>query len=341
MFSVVVPVYNVAAYLEECVESVLCQTCSDYEVILVDDGSTDGSGELCDRYASDTVTVFHQENQGRTAARHKGAELAKGDYIVFLDSDDLLDSRFLERAEQALREMPADMVQCRMQSFTELCDADSFHTWDNPIPDGTYDEGRIREEVYPHLMMDHSGRCFPRSLCAKAIRREIVLGHLPKVPAVITSGEDMCSVISMFEDIQTLSVLSDAIYLYRILPGSTSRSGDPKSLMRCASVVDFLKDCLPLAEEVLYPQYLRLCVQQAYGACLRMLRSGERKKIRAAYDEFLRQTGFDEILRQTQFTDRRLRMKKVVLQRKWFWAIRLLDGFRKGLQHGRNATAAR
>ncbi|MBO4854140.1 MAG: glycosyltransferase family 2 protein [Oscillospiraceae bacterium] len=325
LFSVVVPVYNASSYLEECIESVLHQTCPDYEVILVDDGSTDRSGALCDRYASDTVTVFHQENQGHTAARQKGAELAKGDYVVFLDSDDLLDPLFLERVRQTLDKAPADMVQCRRLSFFDLRHPNGLQVWDNPVPDGYYDVERIQQTVYPCLMMDQSGRCFPRAISAKAIRREIVLKHLPRVPAVIKTGEDMCGVISMFADIRTLSVISDAVYLYRIVPGSISRSPDPEALVRCASTVGFLKQCLPIAETVLYPQYLRLCIQQAYSACVQVLRSGERKKIRAAYDCFSRQTGFCEILRQAQFTDRRLRMKKELLQREWFWAIRFLN----------------
>lgn len=88
--SVVIPVYNVKPYLERCVNSVLRQTYKDIEVILVDDGSTDGSGELCDQIAltDNRISVIHQENQGLSGARNTGIRQAKGEYIAFLDSDD-------------------------------------------------------------------------------------------------------------------------------------------------------------------------------------------------------------------------------------------------------------
>ena len=88
--SVVIPVYNVKPYLERCVKSVLCQTYRDLEVVIVDDGSTDGSGELCDRFAAKDrrIIVIHQENQGLSAARNTGILHSTGEYIMFLDSDD-------------------------------------------------------------------------------------------------------------------------------------------------------------------------------------------------------------------------------------------------------------
>ena len=92
-FSVVIPAYNVADYLEKCVASVRAQTCADWEVLLVDDGSTDGvTGKLCDvlGQGDDRFRVIHQENGGLGTARNTGMEAARGEYLVFLDSDDYL-----------------------------------------------------------------------------------------------------------------------------------------------------------------------------------------------------------------------------------------------------------
>ena len=88
--SVIVPVYNVEKYLEECVESVLSQTFTDYELLLIDDGSTDSSGDLCDQIAKRDVRVrvIHKSNRGSSSARNKGVDEAKGEWIIFLDSDD-------------------------------------------------------------------------------------------------------------------------------------------------------------------------------------------------------------------------------------------------------------
>ena len=90
-FSFIIPVYNVVQYLDECIQSVLKQSYQDYEIILIDDGSTDGSEKLCDRYESQyqQIRVIHQKNAGVSAARNRGIQEAKGEYFIFIDSDDL------------------------------------------------------------------------------------------------------------------------------------------------------------------------------------------------------------------------------------------------------------
>lgn len=98
LISVIVPVYNVERYLRRCVDSILHQTYRNLEVLLVDDGSTDASGAICDEYAAqeECVTAVHQKNGGLSAARNTGLERAQGTYLCFVDSDDFLDSRMLE-----------------------------------------------------------------------------------------------------------------------------------------------------------------------------------------------------------------------------------------------------
>ena len=90
MVSVIIPVYNVEKYLAECVDSVLAQSCQNYEIILVDDGATDSSGRMCDEYArkDSRIRVIHQSNGGLSAARNAGLDAAQGEYVYFLDSDD-------------------------------------------------------------------------------------------------------------------------------------------------------------------------------------------------------------------------------------------------------------
>ena len=98
MISVIVPVYNTEQYLPRCIESILSQSFTDFELLLIDDGSTDGSGAICDEYAKKDyrIRVFHQENQGSAASRQFGFEKAKGLYITSVDSDDWVESQYLE-----------------------------------------------------------------------------------------------------------------------------------------------------------------------------------------------------------------------------------------------------
>ncbi|WP_273215140.1 glycosyltransferase [Helicobacter japonicus] len=98
LFSIIVPIYNVESYLKECLDSILAQTYKDFELILINDGSIDTSGEIAKTYANSHsfITLFNQENSGQSVARNKGLESAKGQYIVFIDADDRLDSKALE-----------------------------------------------------------------------------------------------------------------------------------------------------------------------------------------------------------------------------------------------------
>lgn len=118
MISVIIPVYNTAARLEACYRSIAAQTLPDWECILVDDGSTDTSGLLCDGFAAgDTrVKVIHQENRGVSAARNRGLELACGEYIAFVDSDDTVALTYLETLHAAMVSMDADLAVCGMGS---------------------------------------------------------------------------------------------------------------------------------------------------------------------------------------------------------------------------------
>ncbi len=112
-FSIVVPVYNVEQYLDTCVQSVLSQTYTGYELILVDDGSSDRCGSMCDEYAANNefVKVVHKRNGGLSSARNAGLDIANGEYVIFLDSDDFWDDdHALENIQKNLRETEADIL---------------------------------------------------------------------------------------------------------------------------------------------------------------------------------------------------------------------------------------
>lgn len=119
--SVIVPVYNVEKYLDKCVVSILMQTHTNLEVILIDDGSTDSSAVICDKYAEldSRVKVVHQENGGLCRARNKGLELATGAYIAFVDSDDYIKEGMYERLLKEMHLHEADMAICNLQQFDD------------------------------------------------------------------------------------------------------------------------------------------------------------------------------------------------------------------------------
>ena len=118
VISVIVPVYNVAAYLPECLDSILSQDYDKLEVILIDDGSTDDSGAICDAYArrDGRIRVIHQKNGGAAAAKNAGLRAATGEYLSFADSDDFLEPGAYAYMLALLKENDADIVRCAFQN---------------------------------------------------------------------------------------------------------------------------------------------------------------------------------------------------------------------------------
>ena len=115
LISVIVPVYKAEAYLEACIDSILSQTFPDYEILLVDDGSPDNSGRICEDYAAkyDCISVIHQENQGQAAARNHALPLAKGQWICFVDSDDVIHPQYLQILYDAVIRFQVPISMCR------------------------------------------------------------------------------------------------------------------------------------------------------------------------------------------------------------------------------------
>lgn len=120
LISVIVPIYNVKAYLDRCVESLRGQSYKDLEILLVDDGSTDGCGKVCDRYAAQDprITVIHKKNGGLSDARNAALDVAQGEYYAFVDGDDWVSPYYVENLHRALRKADADMaVSCFEEVF--------------------------------------------------------------------------------------------------------------------------------------------------------------------------------------------------------------------------------
>lgn len=121
MISIIVPVYKVEKYLPKCIESLLNQTYRDIQIILIDDGSPDNSGQICDRYSAKDrrITTIHQPNLGVSAARNAGLNIAQGDYIGFCDPDDFVAPEMYKRMEEAMRRYEVDLAACGYDYYDE------------------------------------------------------------------------------------------------------------------------------------------------------------------------------------------------------------------------------
>lgn len=132
LISVVVPVYNAEKYLEACLDSILTQTYENIEVILVDDGSTDGSLAICDRYSDkdSRVKVFHYENAGAAQARNRGADNSSGQYLAYVDSDDTISEDYIENLYELIIEHDADIAVC---GYKTIYESESLDTVEEPL----------------------------------------------------------------------------------------------------------------------------------------------------------------------------------------------------------------
>lgn len=208
LFSILIPVFNTRKYLSSCLRSVESQSCKDYEVILVDDGSTDGSSAICDDYASahPEAHVIHKENEGLLFARRDAIKAAKGRYLVHLDSDDQLRGNMLERCRDAINQYDPDIVSfdyARNEDFS----VDHFHF---RLESGFHPESRM-----PALrMLISSGKFI--TIWSKVVRRENVdTENDYSSYKGITLGEDWLQVLPLFDKASSLFHIQEPLYFYR------------------------------------------------------------------------------------------------------------------------------
>lgn len=167
--SVIIPVYNMEKYLNRCVDSVLSQTFTDIEIILVDDGSTDNSPEICDNYKEidDRIIVIHKPNGGLSDARNAGLDVATGNYIGFVDSDDYIDHRMYEILYDLIVTNNADIAHCLMKKITDN-DFIINHITYNQSEVNTYQHKDFIENYFPNFP-----HIIPSPVCSKLFRKKI------------------------------------------------------------------------------------------------------------------------------------------------------------------------
>lgn len=233
--SVIIPVYNVERYLRPCVECVLSQSHKNLQVILVDDGSTDSSGSICDGYAaSDSrVQVIHKQNGGLSDARNAGLHTAIGDYVLFLDSDDRWnDEFFVEHLIQRAEETSADVI------FFELVrwvDGDPF-----PPMELLYNENDFigsSANILKNLLRKNQ---FSMSACQKLIRTSILKNNAIEFPIGLL-GEDMDWIQRLWPCVQSVSFSNEAKYFYRCRSGSITTTFGKRNMEDFCSILEHWK----------------------------------------------------------------------------------------------------
>ncbi|WP_051207852.1 glycosyltransferase family 2 protein [Butyrivibrio sp. AE3006] len=214
LISIIVPVYNVEKYLKECLDSILAQKYENFEVILIDDGSKDNSGCICDEYAQkdNRIKVIHQENKGLAGARNTGLDAASGEYICFVDSDDKISNSYLEDFVKAMDSSNADLAICNFES-ARLVD-------DERNDDCVFSAAELR-----HFLYDDLSRKYVEIVVSwnKIYKAELIQKYRFETGKI---HEDEFMINNLLYDINKAAYISTKNYYYRVNDDGITGSGN-------------------------------------------------------------------------------------------------------------------
>lgn len=256
MISVIVPVYNVENDLDTCLTSIVNQSYADLEIIIVDDGSTDGSGEICDRYAAQDqrIRLIHQKNQGPSVARNRGIDIATGDYIVFVDGDDFLLPNGIERLYSICKEQNADYVQCNFLTCGEKEGPADVHCPDVPVEIQVFEGGYEKMQAYVQTRKIGTylwGKIYDRKLFAEI---RLPVGKI---------YEDIYTSLNLVEAAQKIVLASEYSCVYRLRSNSITKCiFTPARLDGIVAYIDseeFIRESYPKLIPAAYTNILAEC----------------------------------------------------------------------------------
>lgn len=219
-FSILVPVYNVETYLRQCLDSLICQRAPSYEIVLIDDGSTDTSGKICDDYRKrypDLFRIVHKKNEGLLLARRSAIQIAKGEYFVFIDSDDFVEENMLSCFNQIINRHRPDMIIYHADRY----DGAKY----SKFRDTLYAEDRLinedEKEDYYRATLLHT---VSNGMCGKVVNRDIVdIAHDYKPFRHVSVGEDLLQSLPIITKAKKIYFTNNTLYHYRTNPFSVSR----------------------------------------------------------------------------------------------------------------------
>lgn len=267
MISIIVPVYNVEKYLKKCLQSIVNQSYFDIQIIVVDDGSTDLSGQICDQFAmkDNRVKVIHQENQGVVAARKNGITHASGEYIGFVDGDDYIEPIMFEYLHDQITKSDADFIHSGHFKNDGL---DIYGVQTN----GICEIGNVEEFLINNIFDDTNLHSMPPSNWSKLYKKELIQRAYEEVPEKITFGEDLICLCSCILNSKKVAYINQAFYHYVIREKSASNDINVEHIKRETDLYDSLKE---LFAKYSLSEKMYLCGKRFYlrnlAICMRKL----------------------------------------------------------------------
>ncbi len=225
MISIIVPCYNAEELLGHALESLKNQTDPDYQIVLVDDGSTDSTPSLCDRAAEENgkIKVVHQANKGLMGAWKTGVRESNGEYIAFCDADDYMDSDLVLNVSRIIEKYTPDLIAFGLTA--EYSNGDRIKSY-NRIPEGLYEEAEVKRDILPRLFSDGDmqSELILKSRWTKVFRKDILTAVMPDLNEMVSLGEDQVTVFAVMQVIKTLYCMGEYAP-YHYIRHSTSMIG--------------------------------------------------------------------------------------------------------------------
>ena len=226
LIGVVVPVYNVEKYLEECIESLLKQTYRNLEIILINDGSTDSSFSIIEKYQKQDrrIVGINRENKGSIYTRLEGAKISKAKYIMFIDSDDWLEHDAIEKSYTALKKHKADLVKFNM--VKEFINEGRKRYIPGPFDmEKCIQANNLEKEFYPIVLNTY--HC--NSLCAQLIKKELI-NNVVVNDYSIRMGDDLLCNLDVLKEVKTVVFINEFLYHYRHTQNSLTTLQEEKRI---------------------------------------------------------------------------------------------------------------
>lgn len=280
--SVVLPIYNVQNYLEQCVQSLIEQTYKDIEILLVDDGSTDKSGEICDKLATkdDRITVFHKENGGTHTARNLGIQKASGEYVMFLDPDDWLDTDTFEKLAAKIQESTPDVIRFNYVREFEDRSVKKENTFlEQKVYEGQECKKVCRQTVglIGEELKNPENFNFLASACFSLYKREMILKNnleFFNIRKIATFSDGLFN-ISFLLKANKFQYVDECFYHYRkFTSGAATSKYREDFLSRQLVMFDYMKDLIKDADdEDFLKAYANRIVLSSMEMCLNVFKS--------------------------------------------------------------------
>lgn len=227
--SIIIPIYNIDNYLNRCIESVLNQTYHDLQIILVDDGSTDRSGKICDKYAEidNRIQVIHKKNGGLVTARKAGLALAKGNYVGFVDGDDFIESTFYENLLYKMLEIPVDFVHSGF-----IREENGYSQIYAPLYSRVITSRIEKLSLIKKYVLCFENEVWTPSIWSKLFRRDFIQKCYSKIPDSQSYGEDLLAFCRCILESNRFALIRNTEYHYLVRKTSISHNWNVKKFLQ-------------------------------------------------------------------------------------------------------------